>query len=229
MARGVVLGRGAVTTRGGASSSWMSRLRSGMASFSAVAPSCGNTDLASRQSRQPSRQTSESGPMRPSEIHARMTSGVLGPNCPPWGGRMYHTTSGASANGSDIFGAAGGAKILVASSGVMPLTIGPGLSDGELGPFGSPTIANARSSSGMDAGGAGDSGALTTGGAVEAEGRGTDPPGLFAVADGDCFLGCLFRSVCVGEGDDLFFLRAALLSAELGRVLSRGISTPMPH
>src|SRR5262245_13153569 len=71
-----------------------------------MATSDGKSAPASRQSVQPSRQTSESLLMRPSAIHLRITSPRAGPYCPPLGGRTYHTAFGASAIGSA--GVAGG-------------------------------------------------------------------------------------------------------------------------
>ena len=60
----------------------------------------GKTSAACCQSRQPSCQTRESGPTRPSAIQVRMTSLVAGPNCPPLAGRTYQTASGDCASGS---------------------------------------------------------------------------------------------------------------------------------
>jgi len=73
-----------------------------MANGDGSALSCGKTSAASSQSRQPSRQTSESALTRPSEIHVRMISALAGPNCPPEAGRTYHTTSPASVSGSGV-------------------------------------------------------------------------------------------------------------------------------
>jgi hypothetical protein len=61
----------------------------------------GNTGPAVFQSGQPSRHTSESALTRPSAIHLRIISPLAGPNCPPEGGRTYHTEFGASAIGSE--------------------------------------------------------------------------------------------------------------------------------
>ena len=69
--------------------------------------SFGNTLPASCQSRQPSRQTSESALTRPSVSQVRIRSPEAGPNCPPDGGRTYQIISGASAIGSAGSGAAG--------------------------------------------------------------------------------------------------------------------------
>ncbi len=67
-----------------------------------VGANWGNTLPAACQSRQPSRQTSESAATRPSASQVRMTSGAAGPNCPPDAGRTYQTDCPPSAIGSGL-------------------------------------------------------------------------------------------------------------------------------